>query len=315
MALERQAAPAVSVVIPLHNGAAYVEDTIRSVLCQTIRELEVIVVDDGSTDGSSAVVERVSVGDGRVSLHRFENAGAAVARNRGLALARGEFVAFLDHDDVWYEHKLERQLEIMRQRPTAGVVGCVMRYVGASGRQLGTTGHVPDPIDQAAVRAGRLTPFATCSAALFRTGLVRQVGGFVDLFGPGATLAEDLHLYALVARSGEVICVREALGAYRVHQTAARSEASLLFGPAVEYVRYALADPSFPKRVGWERFKAEYRPSRSELREQLAQASYRAGAVALLERRWTAAARGIGRALMLRPRFTAGRALRQLRRR
>jgi len=309
----RRTLPEASVVIPVFNGSAYVERTIRSALAQTVADVEVIVVDDGSTDGSPELVDALVREDARASLHRFENAGAAVARNRGLAVARAPFVAFLDHDDIWYPQKLERQLLAFRRNPNAAVVGCLMRYIGSTGRELGFSAHVPDPIDQEAVRTGRLTPFPTCSSALFRIDRVRDVGGFADLFGRGETLAEDLYLYARLARLGEVVCVREVLGAYRVHSAAARSEASELFGPAVAYVQSLLADPSLRERVDWNTFRASHQLSRRERRKQLGQASYRSGAVAVLDGKWGAAAHNIGRALVLAPRFTITRAFRQLR--
>ena len=247
-----------------------------------------------------------------MSLHSFARGGVSEARNRGLERARGDYIAFLDHDDVWYPQKLQRQLLALQERRDAVAVGCLMHYVSPSGRRLGSSGHVPDPIDQAAVRAARLTPFPTPSAALFPTDVVRRVGGFVTLFGE-YPLTEDLHLYARIARYGEVICVREVLGGYRVHGRSARSEASQQFAPAMEYTRRAIEDPSFSDRITWDEFLARYRPTNRERWDQLAEASYRDAGLAALERRWGPAARAIGRALLLRPWFTLTRAWRQLR--
>jgi glycosyltransferase involved in cell wall biosynthesis len=99
--------PLVSCIVPCFNGSRFLQECLASVLAQTHRPLEVIVVDDGSTDTSSEVVHRF--GDA-VNYHRRENGGPAAACNTGLALARGEFIAFLEQDDLWVEGKTERQL-------------------------------------------------------------------------------------------------------------------------------------------------------------------------------------------------------------
>jgi glycosyltransferase involved in cell wall biosynthesis len=110
------AAPKVSVVIPAYNRAATVVRAMRSVLTQSVRDLELIVVDDASTDGTPEAVE--SVGDPRVRLLRHDtNRRAGAARNTGIRAARGEYVAFLDSDDEWLPGKLERQLAYMEETP------------------------------------------------------------------------------------------------------------------------------------------------------------------------------------------------------
>src|SRR5947209_3795753 len=101
----------VSVIIPLYNKAPYVRRTLDSVRAQTFADYEVIVVDDGSTDGGAAVVE--GFGDPRFRLIAQPNAGPGAARNRGLAEAGGEFVAFLDADDEWLPTFLERSLALL----------------------------------------------------------------------------------------------------------------------------------------------------------------------------------------------------------
>ncbi len=97
----------VSVVIPAHNAAPYLADAIESVLAQTVAPADLLVIDDGSTDETGAVAE--GFGD-RVQLHRQKQAGAGAARNRGIELASGDALAFLDADDVWMPRKLELQL-------------------------------------------------------------------------------------------------------------------------------------------------------------------------------------------------------------
>ena len=106
--------PLISCIVPVFNGERYVAEALDSILHQTYAPLEIIVADDGSTDGTAAVVARY--GD-RVRYLREENLGAPAARNLGLIMAQGEFVAFLDADDLWQPEKLERQMVRFQIRP------------------------------------------------------------------------------------------------------------------------------------------------------------------------------------------------------
>lgn len=105
--------PLISVIIPSYNRAHVIEKSARSVLEQTFADLELLIIDDGSTDATREVVERL--GDSRVRYVYQENAGACAARNHGISLARGEYIAFHDSDDVWYPNKLEKQLQCMEE--------------------------------------------------------------------------------------------------------------------------------------------------------------------------------------------------------
>ena len=112
------ASPLVSCIVPVFNGEAYLREALDSVLAQTYRPIEVVVADDGSTDGTAAIV--ASYGD--VVRHLFQpNAGAPAARNLGLQSAAGDFVAFLDADDLWHPQKLARQVERFEARPELDV--------------------------------------------------------------------------------------------------------------------------------------------------------------------------------------------------
>ena len=119
-------APLVSCIVPCYNGERYLDDAIRSILEQTHRRLEVIVVDDGSTDGSAGVVRRL--GDS-VRYHFQDNRGPGGACNTGLRLAAGEYVAFLEQDDLWLPGKTRRQLEEFERNPGLGYcVGHIQNF-------------------------------------------------------------------------------------------------------------------------------------------------------------------------------------------
>ncbi|WP_333609457.1 glycosyltransferase family 2 protein [Arsukibacterium sp.] len=112
--------PLVSVIIPVYNGSAYIADSIHSILQQHYHPLEVIIVDDGSTDGTAEIVQQLA--DERVHYVRQQNSGSAVARNLGISLAKGELIAFNDGDDLWAPHRLAQQVSFLQQHPECQAV-------------------------------------------------------------------------------------------------------------------------------------------------------------------------------------------------
>jgi glycosyltransferase involved in cell wall biosynthesis len=135
----------VSVILPVHNGALHLGRAISSVLGQTHRALELLVVDDGSTDDGAAVAR--SVADARVRVLSQPHAGAAAARNRGVALARGEFFSFIDADDTWEPEKTERQLAVLAARPDLDMVfGHAVNFRETADRWGKTEEHRHAPI-------------------------------------------------------------------------------------------------------------------------------------------------------------------------
>ena len=130
--------PLISVVIPAWNCARYLRRALDSVLAQQYPDdrLDVIVVDDGSTDASPEIVADYAARDGRVRLLRQSNAGPAAARNRGIAAARGELIAFLDADDRWAPGKLAAQAARFAANPSLGLVHCGVRFVNADGAEV-----------------------------------------------------------------------------------------------------------------------------------------------------------------------------------
>lgn len=126
----------VSVVIPTFNRAYCIAATIDSVLAQTHNAVEVVVVDDGSTDGTAELIADRYAGDDRVRCIRQPNQGVSVARNTGFENARGEFVALLDSDDLWYPHKLAAQLAVFRAHPEIGMVWSDLAAIDMDGQQM-----------------------------------------------------------------------------------------------------------------------------------------------------------------------------------
>jgi glycosyltransferase involved in cell wall biosynthesis len=126
--------PLISVIIPVYNAAGTILETLASVRRQTFPDFEIIVIDHGSTD--ETVSRLAQVHDGRMRLASFRNGGLAEARNRGIREARGEFLSFIDADDLWTPEKLEAQLEVLRRRPEAGLAYSWTAFIDDGGRFL-----------------------------------------------------------------------------------------------------------------------------------------------------------------------------------
>ncbi len=129
----------ISVIIPVHNGEAFLEETVHSVLNQTYRELELLLIEDGSTDGSWKTMQEMAGSDPRIRIFRMEEAsGAAKTRNRGLKEAKGRYIAYLDADDLWEAQKLEKEMQYLLDKKAAFVF---TGYEFADEKGVGT-GHV-----------------------------------------------------------------------------------------------------------------------------------------------------------------------------
>lgn len=139
--------PRVSVIIPAYEAAAYITKAIRSVQAQTVCDWELIVLDDGSKDDTVQTVAALAQEDPRIRLYPNEtNMGVAKTRNRGIALCRGRYVAFLDSDDAWYPEKLQVQLDCL-QRTGADLVCSAYAIVDAQGEKICRDYRVPERID------------------------------------------------------------------------------------------------------------------------------------------------------------------------
>ncbi len=133
--LAKVAAPRLSVVIPSYNTSRFVVDAVQSILTQSMPDVEVIVVDDGSSDDS--VLRVSSIDDTRLTIVAQTNQGLAGARNTGVALARSRFVGLCDSDDVWYPRKAELHLELMERRPDVGLSYSYSEYLSEAGERTG----------------------------------------------------------------------------------------------------------------------------------------------------------------------------------
>ena len=208
--------PRVSVVIPTHNRAHLICDALDSVLAQDWPALEAIVVDDGSDDDTEERVEqwrKHAAPAFPVRFVRQARAGGNAARNRGIDEARGEFVAFLDSDDVWHPGKIGKQMAVLRSRPDFGAVYTGLREVDVeTGEVLAEPPHAypeGDLLDALLVR----DVTAPTSTYLVRRALLVEAGGFdLDL-----AARQDWDMWIRLAATTKIGCVPEALVDLRHH--------------------------------------------------------------------------------------------------
>jgi glycosyltransferase involved in cell wall biosynthesis len=214
------AAPTVSVVMPVYNTRQYIAAAAESILAQTFRDFEFIIVDDGSTDGTEQILAELAARDPRINLIRRPNTGYVVALNEALSLARGEFVARMDADDMSLPQRFERQVAYLRQHPECVLVGTHVVTMDSDSSLIGIMpdiafGH--DQIDDALLRRG--WPIVH-PAVMMRTAAVHQVGNYQVEYCPN----EDHDLFLRLAEFGRVENLPDVLFYYRKH---ARSVSAL----------------------------------------------------------------------------------------
>lgn len=206
--------PTVSVMMPAYNAERHIEEAVRSILGQTFDDFELIVIDDGSTDRTRVILERLAGGDGRIRLVSRPNLGIVSTRNELLGLAVGELLAVMDSDDVAEPHRLARQVDYMREHPECVAVGSAVLVVDPQGDPLcvwndDATTH--EQIEAVHFRGDRGS--AICQpSVMMRAEAVRAVGGFRRRFEP----AEDLELYFRLAEVGRLANLPEPLLRYRM---------------------------------------------------------------------------------------------------
>ena len=206
---ETKSFPRVSVVIPAYNQADFVSSTIESVLAQTSSPFEIIVVDDGSTDRTADVVR--SFGD---AIHyTFQaNAGLSSARNTGISLAKGEFVCFLDSDDLWMPAFVEHMAQRLDTNPKAGAVGCGHRMIDLQGMHLSQTGRPDDGQRYDFTAFSKGNPFPV-HAMLVRRSCLEEIGGFDE----DLSACEDWDMWMRLSSRYPVVTSRALLALYRVN--------------------------------------------------------------------------------------------------
>jgi len=166
--------PLISVVIPVYNAEKYIDDAINSIVTQTYKNIEIIVIDDSSTDNSYAKLEKWQALDDRIRLYRNDkNSKIVKTLNRGFGLARGEYIARMDADDISVNVRFEKQMQFMKDNPIYGLVGCSLITIDKNGNKLGRQ-FMPTDIDiNRLLLIGTPVPHPTW---MIRKSVVQKIG-------------------------------------------------------------------------------------------------------------------------------------------
>jgi glycosyltransferase involved in cell wall biosynthesis len=232
----------VSVIIPAYNAARTIEHTLKSALDQTYTNLEIIVVDDGSTDETPLLIQRMADTDQRIKLLRKANGGVSSARNYGIQSARGEFIAPLDADDLWHPEKLAKQLTATRDH--IGVVYCWSRVIDDQDRVLYDL--APCTLRGDVYTALITTNFLHSSTLLIRRSCIEEVGGYDQVM----SYCEDLKFNLELAERYDFDVTPEFLSAYRLHEGSLHRNLDALLNAHKVVVKWARArHPELPRTL------------------------------------------------------------------
>ncbi len=234
--------PLVSAVIPAYNAERTLAEAVASALAQSVRDLEVIVVDDGSRDGTLAVAR--SMGDPRVRVISQENRGAAAARNAGIRASAGEFVALLDADDLWLPKKLERQLRFFSEHPECSACQSGAYFVDDDLRILSVR---PCPDSGRALEEALL--FQNLPATMVSLTARKSCFLEVGMFDEGLEILEEWDMAIKMARFGGMRNILEPLVLYRVHPGNRHRNVGIHIAPGFAVLAKIFDDPSLPEAV------------------------------------------------------------------
>lgn len=244
----------VSVVVPVYNGAPYLEKTIESILAQDYSALEIVLVNDGSSDDSAELMDKLAQQDERIRPFHKENGGVACARNFGISQAKAEFIAFCDQDDLWLPTKLSKQIPLF-ENENVGLV-----YTGAIAEYVEDNKSVAPNFDdkKRGLVFSRLVEenMLTCCTAVVRRKFLEVVAGFDDdiaLMG-----VDDWHLWLKLAMICEFDFVEEHLAVHVFHgDNYSLNNEKMHEAEIVCLDKIASIAPNFNSSADWEEIKQQ----------------------------------------------------------
>lgn len=224
--------PLISVIIPVCNGEKTIQETIRSVLNQTFKNFELLVINDGSTDATLDIVNNIN--DSRIQVFSHSNAGSNPTRNKGIDQAMGEYISFIDADDLWTVDKLESQWKVLQANPEAAVAYSWSDYIDQSsqflrrGSHISATGNVYQHL--------LLSNFLeNGSNPLIRKQALIEVGGFDE----SLTHAEDWDMWLRLAKQYHFVVVSSPQVLYRVSPNSSSFNISKLESGCLQVINQA----------------------------------------------------------------------------
>jgi len=203
--------PVVSVVMVVCNADRFLAESIESILSQSFRDFEFIIVDFGSTDRSKSIAARYAAQDSRVKLHEIPHCGLVAARNAGSSFAQGQYIAVMDADDVAEPERLMQQVAFLDASPKVALLGGASEWINASGQQLRID---TPPTEDSEIRAALLVRCPFCQpTVLIRREAFLLLGGYREIFAQ----AEDYDLWLRLSEHFDVANLRQVVLKYRIH--------------------------------------------------------------------------------------------------
>ena len=302
--------PAISVVIPVHNGESFLDEALNSVAAQTFRDIEVLIVDDRSTDRTRAIANAFCKREQRARVLDSRGPGVAHARNTGIDFTRAPWVAILDHDDVWQPDKLAIQHKFVLANPGVVGLGTWAYYIGTRGRVSGLY-----RIGATSIEASRTwrqqghTPYLLVSSALLHREAVLRCGGFAPEFDSAA----DIVMWDRLADLGDVVSIPIPLASYRVHSTSMSSSRISFQRRISRFLAHNLCARN-EKRKELTLAEFERLPSESDFfarmrhwREELGAAAYRNAGGHIADGHWLRGGTALLRAAFFSPAYVLGK--------
>jgi len=233
--------PKVSVILPVYNCEKYLQYAIESILDQTFKDFELLILDDGSTDKSSEIAKKYAAKDNRIRYFYHSNMGLAKTLNKGLKLARGVYIARQDADDISHPERLEKQVKYLDGHPEIALVGTSMYQIDEKGKKLYFYKFPTSHNKIIKLLEKGENPFPHTSI-MIRKSVINMIGGYRELFKK----AQDYDLYLRVCERFKVASIPEPLVQVRFHEESiSRSER---FFETRMYALYALACYQFKKK-------------------------------------------------------------------
>ena len=211
----------VSIVTPLYNSEKYIEETILSVLDQTYNNWEMLIIDDCSTDNGPNIVKKYTEQDERIKYLKLEeNSGAAVSRNKAIELAEGEYVAFLDSDDLWKKEKLEKQIKFMKENNYA-ISFTEYEEINENGKKLNIL--IKSPKKPVTYRSYLLTNPIGCLTGMYS---VKKLG---KIYMPNLRKRQDTGFWLNILKKDNAYPLSETLALYRINSSSLSFKKTDLF--------------------------------------------------------------------------------------
>lgn len=211
--------PKVSVIIPVFNGSTYIQQSIESAINQTLKDLEIIVVDDGSTDNTFHIVSQLSTNDSRIKLYQHykgKNRGVSASRNLAISISKGDYIALLDSDDIWLPNKLELQCKILDHHKNVGIVYCRLKTLFESEYDFPEycgLGRNDGLIEQSFIEVVTNKVWIPNSSALIRKSKIQPSIKYRNLI-----CNEDQLFFSEILSKSDLFFIPEVFGFYRIHK-------------------------------------------------------------------------------------------------